>query len=387
MADDRTELIGNWKVKFRSWTWEYAFSADGTVVWRDPLNNLKGAGRWAKSGNLVNFSWAGSSTKESWHCPVRPIDQTGWVSASYGSGALKAQKIVAASQSGPNDVAPAIAGVPWERYVDQFTECKYDVNYKIPADQSFAFSSILRLKYGDGAAIELDIGKDFSSQAQTSEAARDAMARGSIGQGGRIFPTVLTERTTPRLWVSRADALRAQDQAVEDFSSLAMGAIAFILSVPAMPAGVLGSAASTSARVTRRTVPATRVPPAPISNNAVKLGAPGEPGNLFSRIQSSDKGIVYLVDMIVLEGKGSQVAVARSTHREMIKQAARTAQSNGQQQFKMIGKQANSNFAKHADRVAQEIGVPGSGRRINTGGPGHSDYEVILDVAKALGLP
>ena len=70
MADDAQELVGTWTVKFMQWTWEYTFTADGRVTWRDPGNNETGAGRWALAEKL-NFSWTGSSTKETWNRPIR----------------------------------------------------------------------------------------------------------------------------------------------------------------------------------------------------------------------------------------------------------------------------------------------------------------------------
>jgi hypothetical protein len=115
----------------------------------------------------------------------------------------------------------------------------------------------------------------------------------------------------------------------------------------------------------------------------VRLGTPGEAGNLYSSIQSTGQGVVYRVDMIVLEGENAAVATARATHREMIRRSAQAAQSAGQNQFKMVGKQANPNFRTHADRLAQEVGVPGSGKSLGSG-PGYSDYEVTLEATKVL---
>jgi len=393
MSNNEPGLIGKWAVQFQRFVWEYTFSEDGTVVWRDPLNNLTGSGRWTKINKLVNLFWIKSTTTESWHLPIRPEGQTGWVSASYGSGPLKAEKLPATTASATSGsslpgVNPAIANIPWDPgYVDMFLECIYDVNFKIPPDKSFAFSSILQAKYSDGVAIELDIDKDFSSQTLTSLEARNAMAQGTIGRGNRIFPTALTQLTTPRLWKVREDAFSIQGDAEKEFEKLAVLGVSFALSVPAMPAGAAEEVAVAGAKVTRRSVPPTEVPPAPIQGNMVKLGSPGVPGNLFASIQATAKEVIYRVDMIVLEGRGAEVATARATHRAMIKRAAETAQSSGLQQFKMVGKQANENFVRHANKLATEIGVAGSGQRVGLGAPGWSDYEVILLVAKALGLP
>src|SRR6266545_937246 len=93
MSDDRLEVLGKWSIKFKNRTWEYVFSADGKVTWRDPLNNENGAGRWAKTGNLINIAWYGSTTKESWRCPIKPPDVDGWYASSYGVGPYRAKRV------------------------------------------------------------------------------------------------------------------------------------------------------------------------------------------------------------------------------------------------------------------------------------------------------
>lgn len=97
MASDEQEIVGGWNLSFRgrtgSWKWEYTFSSDHTLKWRDPLNNMTGTGRWLKQGNLINISWNNSTTKESWTCPINPRDQKGWIDASYGVGQFQAAKI------------------------------------------------------------------------------------------------------------------------------------------------------------------------------------------------------------------------------------------------------------------------------------------------------
>ncbi len=206
MADDKDEIIGKWTVKVKGWTWEYLFSPGGKVTWRDPLNNENGAGRWTMSSKLINISWSGSSTAESLTRPITPAKQSGWYSSSYYTGKYEMKKVPPA---GASDVDPTIANLPFERYVDQFTESRYDLNYKIPPDKSFAFSSIIQLRYLDGVTLELDIIKDFSSMPMSPIAARDLMAHASVGRGGRIFPQVLNFRTTPRLWPARRRVARS----------------------------------------------------------------------------------------------------------------------------------------------------------------------------------
>ena len=99
------DIVGTWTVKFRNWTWEYIFTDDKKVTWRDPLNQMSGKGRWSETSKLINILWE-SKTAESWHLPINPVKQTGWYSASYGEGPLSAKKAVkaAADESvGPRD--------------------------------------------------------------------------------------------------------------------------------------------------------------------------------------------------------------------------------------------------------------------------------------------
>lgn len=383
MADDALEIIGKWTVRVKDWVWEYEFSPGGKVTWRDTRSSEKGVGRWALSPKFVNLSWSDSTTTESWTRPLTPAKQKGWYNATYFTGNYEMQKVVAAAPRGATDVDPSVANLPFERYVDAYTSLKYDVNYKIPANKSFAFSSILQVTYSDGVTVEFDIDTDFSTAPMSSDEARDAIAHAKVGRGGRIMPSVLNSATAPNLWNARAGALGDQDKEAGAFMGLIVTVTAFVLSLPAMAAGRLPGAAGSSRGATRRAVPGTVVPPASIQGNMVRLGPGNAPGSLWASIQQTAAGVVYRVDMIFLQGKGAGVATARATHREMIRRAAFAAKSQGQPTFKMVGKQANPNFVRHADQLAKEVGVAGSGKA-GRPGAGFPDYEVTLDVAKTL---
>ena len=90
---DEQEILGTWIIKFRQWTWEYKFAENKTVRWRDINDNDNGSGRWYQVGNLINISWTGSATKESWYCPINPDKQRGWIDASYGVGKFEAVRV------------------------------------------------------------------------------------------------------------------------------------------------------------------------------------------------------------------------------------------------------------------------------------------------------
>ena len=115
---------------------------------------------------------------------------------------------------------------------------------------------------------------------------------------------------------------------------------------------------------------------------AVRLGRVGQPGNLFARVETTGEGVTYRVSMIVLRGEGSaaEIQLARSAHRAMIRRAAELARQTGARTFKLVGEQANPNFVRHADALAEKMGVPKSGKATSKMTGAYSDYEVTLRV-------
>src|SRR5215471_16762491 len=91
---DTQEILGNWLVRVKQWTWEYIFKEDGSVTWRDIYNNEGGKGRWASSGQLINLFWDGSATRESWPFPIIPENQKVWYDATYAKGWFQATRTV-----------------------------------------------------------------------------------------------------------------------------------------------------------------------------------------------------------------------------------------------------------------------------------------------------
>jgi hypothetical protein len=239
MTADAQSLVGKWLVRFKKWNWEYHFTVDGSVSWRDPLNGLTGKGRWAQQGNWIHLTWFGSKTRESWKCPVSADAQSGWCDAPYGVGPLTASKQSEQVSPQPNGapVNPSIANLPFDRYIDLFDSVKYDMNYKIPPHKSFAYSTILSLSWRNGASIEIDFETELMDVRFGSAQARDAMAQGYVREG-RIFPRLMAPATVPRLWAAREDALAAQQEDYKAFASVAIAGVAWSLNVPAMPAGL-----------------------------------------------------------------------------------------------------------------------------------------------------
>jgi len=69
--------VGDWRVVVGQWTWIYSFDASGNVTWRDQGNGQNGKGTWKVVPGAIKFSWANSTTTESWKTPIKPSDQEG----------------------------------------------------------------------------------------------------------------------------------------------------------------------------------------------------------------------------------------------------------------------------------------------------------------------
>src|SRR5262245_59437586 len=105
--------------------------------------------------------------------------------------------------------------------------------------------------------------------------------------------------------------------------------------------------------------------PAGVSGNppSARVGPYGGPGSLLARIETDHNGdVIYRIAAIILTGEAPTLADARAAHRYMIWSAADLASQGGRATFKLLGEQANPNFRAHADRLAQQVGVPGSGQ-------------------------
>jgi hypothetical protein len=93
--------------------------------------------------------------------------------------------------------------------------------------------------------------------------------------------------------------------------------------------------------------------------------------------------VTYSVQSISGVSQPGVPSVAKVAHRELLRQAAETAKASGKKTFILVGEQANPNFVRHADGLANRVGVPGSGKQLG-GGAGHANYRVELVAEKVL---
>lgn len=145
---------------------------------------------------------------------------------------------------------PASAGPSVELYVDNFAEVIYDPDYRLEEGSPTNWMQVI---YDDGTAIDINV-YSFAEQASGRDTG-DSLARGRIGDGGRFFPLSMNRYTTPRLWAARASALDAAANCTIELMKLAVPAIMFVITIPAMPAG----RPETPLGATRRTVPRAAV--------------------------------------------------------------------------------------------------------------------------------
>jgi hypothetical protein len=117
--------------------------------------------------------------------------------------------------------------------------------------------------------------------------------------------------------------------------------------------------------------------------HSVSVGVYNTPGHLVARIEMEQGQIVYRVAGIHLKS-GAKAANARAAHRAMIQRAAQEAQKRGQKEFKFRGIEASDQFRAHANKLADDVGVPASGKAFPSSSGGLPNYEVTLDTAKVL---
>jgi hypothetical protein len=122
---------------------------------------------------------------------------------------------------------PELGSLPANRYVDLFTESYYDLSYRA---EGGALSKWLTLEYADGTLIDVNVD-DILDADEANTSMPDAMRAGYVGIGDRIFPSVMTRQTVPRLWNAKRGAIQVMEEYNYEFMLTALPAVFFILSM------------------------------------------------------------------------------------------------------------------------------------------------------------
>jgi hypothetical protein len=117
-------------------------------------------------------------------------------------------------------------------YVDNFSEVTYDPDYRMSEEPTP--TNWLQVSYDDGTTIDLHFD---SIKNDSSVQTRDAIAEARVGIGGRVFPSEMNPKTTPRLAEAKATALEEQARLTNELILGALPAVIFVITLPAMPAG------------------------------------------------------------------------------------------------------------------------------------------------------
>lgn len=137
----------------------------------------------------------------------------------------------------------------YERYVDNFTDVVYDLDYRSGQGR---LSTWLRARYEDGTVVDINIS-DIEAEKVSGKETLDSIAQAYVGAGGRIFPKRMDSATVPRLWSARGSAVVAMEEFNHQFIMTSVPAVLVIISVAAqLP--IASPARMTSPAVTRRTV-------------------------------------------------------------------------------------------------------------------------------------
>jgi hypothetical protein len=174
-----------------------------------------------------------------------------------------------------------IAASTYERYVDNFTDVVYDLDYR---SEQGRLSTWLRVRYEDGTAIDISIN-DIEAEKVSGKETLDAIAQAYVGAGGRIFPKRMDSATVPRLWAARAGAIAAMEEFNHQFIMTSVPAVLVIISVAAqLP--IASPARLSSPAVTRRIVSKPKDQGVP-GKSSLKPAQPANAANALglSRVQ------------------------------------------------------------------------------------------------------
>lgn len=129
-------------------------------------------------------------------------------------------------------------------YVDDFKEAVYEIDYRI--DEKGGPSEWLQVIYDDNTQLDLN-WYDFDDVTMTGTEVADALRNRYVGPKGRIFPNReptnagglgLTRQLCPRLWAAHKDQEEIGARDTLKMMGLSLSAVMFVITVPAMPAGV-----------------------------------------------------------------------------------------------------------------------------------------------------
>lgn len=138
---------------------------------------------------------------------------------------------------------------PYGSFLDNFQEARYDLSYGAKGGN---LSTIVRLVYRDGVAIDLDIYQVQDTLPPPDQISA-AMRIPYLGDGGRVFPALLNRGTTPRLWEVKQVVLQTMDEYNVEFMTLAVGGIMPVIIGVATAPMQMGPAGGTSRLRTTRT--------------------------------------------------------------------------------------------------------------------------------------
>jgi hypothetical protein len=235
---DKIDILGRWRVTFGPFMWEYFFTNDGVVRWKDPFNNEGGVGRWSLTPKTVWLQWSKSKTKETWNRnPIKRTGQSGWIESHYRTGSFNAEKMdelmlpkVEGASETDLELDPTTG--EWvqsdpkthKRYVDRVFSA---VAYGILPDGYYVYCEGMELPIMvpenivdfQLASAESERSKIFDSFSEAKAAANDSAGRRRVayfwGAGGAVVsPTIIGPATTPELYSSIISVRNLRDQFV-----------------------------------------------------------------------------------------------------------------------------------------------------------------------------
>lgn len=288
---------------------------------------------------------------------------------------------VSAAPQGGNQNEEMLPGIGSDAYKD-------DAAYvdRVVAGHYDVANDVFTVDYADGSSVELDYPRLVSDLRATTGGTATVYVFYRNLRNNRIYPRIFDARTTPNIaaMVLEVEAALPGARALGRISRFLLD----LVQVRAQTAVRPPATRATSARpwsAVPRSDPKTVLRMAGAFGNppSIKFGQYGAGADqLFASVQVIEGEVVYEVQAIAATGSAAKTVLA--AHRAMLVAAAQEAQRLGRSTFRLVGRQANDNFRRHADKLARAVGPGGQVKLPPAGSFPYPDATVTLSVDSVL---
>jgi hypothetical protein len=246
-------------------------------------------------------------------------------------------------------VDPEIAQLPAVNYVDAFAEVYYDLDYR---SENGNLSTWLTVEYHDGTIIDINI-YEFIEQSMDPLEVSNAMRKGYVGIGNRIFPRALTPQTAPRLWAARQEAIRRMEEFNFQFMMAAMPAVLFVITIGAGGVSSRPAPRTTRPRLSRST--SSRTSPRQGARQAAPQQGAATRGAAARAAASQARGGGRMLPRNAPEYGGFRSGITSETIRNLNRQFGGSTTITGHPSSALAAASRQTGFWKKVAAIVREV--------------------------------